>query len=50
MRSEITSWVTRGMGLTMGALIVFGLVRLGIAAGNILLLLFVSRSSDRCSV
>jgi predicted PurR-regulated permease PerM len=42
MRSDITDWLTRGMGLALGALIVYGLVQIGIAAGNVLLLLFVS--------
>ena len=42
MRSDITTWVIRGMGLAAGALIVFGLIQLGIAAANVLLLLFVS--------
>lgn len=42
MRSDITAWMIRGMGLALGAVIVYGLVQLGIAAGNVLLLLFVS--------
>jgi predicted PurR-regulated permease PerM len=42
MRSEITPWATRGMGLTLGALIVIGLVALGIAAGGVLILFFVA--------
>jgi predicted PurR-regulated permease PerM len=42
MRSDITDWLIRGMGLALGALIVYGLVQVGIAAGNVLLLLFVS--------
>ncbi len=42
MRSEITPWATRGMGLTLGALIVIGLVGLGIAAGGVLILFFVA--------
>lgn len=40
MRSELTPWTIRGMGLAIGALLVYGLVQLGIAAGGILLLLF----------
>jgi predicted PurR-regulated permease PerM len=42
MRSDITSWIIRGMGLALGVLVVVGLVQLGIAAGQVLLLLFVS--------
>ena len=42
MRSDITSWVVRGMGLAIGVLVVVGLVQVGVAAGKILLLLFVS--------
>ena len=42
MRSDITTWAIRGMGLAAGALIVFGLIQLGIAAASVLLLLFLS--------
>jgi predicted PurR-regulated permease PerM len=42
MRSDISDWMIRGMGLALGALLVYGLVQLGIAARNVLLLLFVS--------
>lgn len=42
MRSDLTPWTIRGMGLALGALIVIGLVQLGIAAGGVLLLLFVA--------
>lgn len=42
MRSDLTDWLIRGMGLALGALIVYGLVQVGIAAGNVLLLLFAS--------
>ncbi len=42
MRSDMTTWAIRGMGLAAGALIVFGLIQLGIAAANVLLLLFLS--------
>jgi len=42
MRSDITAWMIRGMGLALGALLVYGLLQLGIAARNVLLLLFVS--------
>jgi predicted PurR-regulated permease PerM len=42
MRSDITAWMVRGIGLALGVLVVVGLVQLGLAAGNVLLLLFVS--------
>ena len=42
MRSDISDWMIRGMGLAVGALLVYGLVQLGIGARNVLLLLFVS--------
>lgn len=42
MRSDMTTWAIRGMGLAAGALVVYGLIQLGIAAANVLLLLFVS--------
>ena len=42
MRSDILPWTIRGMGLALGALLVYGLVQLGGAAGGILLLLFIS--------
>lgn len=42
VRSEITPWAIRGMGLTLGVLIVVGLVLLGIAAGGVLLLFFLA--------
>ena len=42
MRSDLTPWTIRGMGLAFGALLVYGLVQLGIAAGGILLLLFLA--------
>ena len=35
-------WTIRGMGLAIGALFVIGLIQLGIAAGDVLLLFFVS--------
>lgn len=41
MRSDITSWVIRGIGLAIGILIVLALVQLGIAASQVLLLLFL---------
>ena len=42
MRSEITPWTIRGVGLALGAAIVVGLVQLGITAGGVLLLLFLA--------
>ena len=42
MRSDLTTWMIRGMGLALGALLMYGLVQLGIGARNVLLLLFVS--------
>lgn len=42
MRSDLLPWTIRGMGLALGALLVYGLVQLGGAAGGILLLLFIS--------
>ncbi len=42
MRSDVTTWAIRGIGLAAGALLVFGLIQLGIAAANVLLLLFLS--------
>ena len=42
MRSDITLWIMRGMGLAIGVLVVIGLVQLGFAAGHVLLLLFLS--------
>lgn len=42
MRSDITPWTVRGMALALGVLIVYGLVQLGIAAGGVLLLVFLA--------
>ncbi len=42
MRSEMTPWTIRGMGLAVGALFVYGLVQLGIAAGGVFLLFFAA--------
>lgn len=42
MRSDMTTWGIRGMGIAAGVLTIYGLVQLGIAAANVLLLLFVS--------
>lgn len=42
MRSDLTPWTVRGMGLALGVLVVYGLVQLGIAAGGVLLLVFLA--------
>jgi predicted PurR-regulated permease PerM len=42
MRSDLTPWTVRGMGLALGVLTVYGLVQLGIAAGSVLILVFVA--------
>jgi predicted PurR-regulated permease PerM len=42
MRSDITLWTIRGMGLTVGILIVLGLVALGVTAASVLLTLFIA--------
>jgi predicted PurR-regulated permease PerM len=42
MRSDLTIWLVRGMALALGVAIVYGLVMLGITAGNVLLLVFIS--------
>ncbi len=42
MRSDITPWTVRGMGLATGVLIILGLVALGAAAAGVLLLLFIA--------
>jgi predicted PurR-regulated permease PerM len=42
MRSEMTPWTIRGMGLALGALFVYGLIQLGIAASGVLLLFFAA--------
>lgn len=42
MRSELTPSLIRGIGLATGVAIVVGLIALGIAAGGVLLLVFVS--------
>ncbi len=42
MRSEFGPWTIRGMGLAFGVLLVYGLIQLGIAAGSVLLLVFVA--------
>ena len=42
MRSDLTIWLVRGMALTLGVAVVYGLITLGIAAGDVLLLVFIS--------
>jgi predicted PurR-regulated permease PerM len=42
MRSDLKTWTIRGIGLAVGVLIVFAIVQVGIAAGRVLLLVFVS--------
>ena len=42
MRSDLRPWTVRGMGLALGVAIVVGLIELGIAAGGVLLLLFIA--------
>lgn len=42
MRSDLTIWLVRGMALALGVAVVYGLITLGIAAGNVLLLVFIS--------
>ena len=42
MRSEFFPWTIRGIGLALGAAIVYGLIQIGAAAGGVLLLLFVA--------
>jgi predicted PurR-regulated permease PerM len=42
MRSDLLPWTIRGMGLALGAAIVYGLIQLGAAAGGVLLLFFIS--------
>jgi predicted PurR-regulated permease PerM len=42
MRSDITPWTIRGIGLALGVLIVYGIAQIGLAAGNVLLLTFVA--------
>lgn len=42
MRSDLTIWLVRGMALTLGVAVVYGLIMLGIAAGDVLLLVFIS--------
>ena len=42
MRSELTPWTIRGMGLAIGVAIIAGLLLLFVAAGSVLVLLFVA--------
>ncbi|MGH2477131.1 MAG: AI-2E family transporter, partial [Candidatus Limnocylindrales bacterium] len=42
MRSDLTSWLIRGMGVTVGAAIVIAIIALGFAAASVLLLMFLS--------
>lgn len=42
MRSDLPRWMVRGMGLAAGAILVYGLIQLGFAAGGVILLLFVA--------
>ena len=42
MRSDLTPWALRGIGLAIGVTIVAGLIALALAAGSVLLLLFVA--------
>jgi predicted PurR-regulated permease PerM len=42
MRSDLSPWIVRGMGLAVGVLVIVGLTLLGIAAGGVLLLLFLA--------
>jgi predicted PurR-regulated permease PerM len=42
MRADLTPWTIRGMGLAVGVLIIYALVQVGIAAADVLILVFVS--------
>jgi predicted PurR-regulated permease PerM len=42
MRSDLTPWLVRGIGLAIGVAVVIGVIALGIAAFDVLLLIFVS--------
>jgi predicted PurR-regulated permease PerM len=42
MRSDLAPWTMRGLGLALGVAIVYGLIQLGIAAGGVLLLVFLA--------
>jgi len=42
MRSDLTVWLIRGMALAIGVAVIYGLITLGIAAADVLLLIFVA--------
>ena len=42
LRSDLTPWTLRGMGLALGATIVIGLIALASAAGSVLVLFFLA--------
>ncbi|HEY0443232.1 MAG TPA: AI-2E family transporter [Candidatus Limnocylindrales bacterium] len=42
LRTDVVTWAARGAGLAVGVGVVYGLVSLGIAAGGVLLLVFVA--------
>ena len=42
MRADLQPWTLRGFGLALGVLLVVGIVQLALAAGDVLLLLFVA--------
>src|SRR6187397_1294691 len=42
MRQDLTPWTIRGIGLAVGVAIVVGLIGLAVAAGGVLILLFVA--------
>ncbi len=42
MRQDLTPWTIRGMGLAMGVAIVVGLIALAVAAGGVLVLVFIA--------
>jgi predicted PurR-regulated permease PerM len=42
MRADVIPWTVRGIGLALGVAIVVGLIALGAAAANVLLLLFIA--------
>lgn len=42
MRGDLSAWIARGVGLAMGVALVYGLILLGLAAGSVLLLVFIS--------
>ena len=42
MRSEIPLWMTRGIGLALGVILVYALVMVGVAAARVFLLVFIA--------